>query len=63
MSPASIVILCGIAAAVGFVAGWVCGETTGRDAQWCADYFDGVRKERERRDARGRFKSKHSTQN
>jgi hypothetical protein len=61
MSPAAIVTLCGICATVGFVVGWVCGETTGRDAQWCDDFINAGRRERERRDSRGRFK-KHSTQ-
>ena len=45
-----------VAVAVGGLVGWMIGDAHGRDVQWLDDYFDGVRKDRERRDERGRWK-------
>ncbi len=61
MTPAAIVILALIAACVGFVVGWVCGETQGRDAQWCDSYFEHICRERARRNKLGQFKKKETT--
>lgn len=50
--------IAGAVFAAGYIVGSFRGEKYGRDAQWVDSYFDGVRKEQERRDARGRFKRK-----
>lgn len=58
MSATATVIMVLLGSLTGFVIGWVCGETMGRDAQWCDDFFSAARKDRERRDKLGRFKAR-----
>ena len=62
MSSTAIVALVLLSALVGLLVGWICGRNEGRDAQWVDDFIDAGRRERERRDAQGRFR-KQSSQN
>jgi hypothetical protein len=56
MSIQAIITLVALAAGVGYVVGWAVGDARGRAEQWVADYFDGVAKDKARRDERGRWK-------
>lgn len=51
-------ILSGIS--LGFALGWIIGLNRGiqrgRDKQWMDDFFNGIEKEKRRRDKLGRFK-------
>ena len=58
MSAAAILFLALLAAASGALVGFVFGRENGRDAQWVDDFIAAGKRERERRDARGRFKVK-----
>jgi len=62
MSTHTVLFLVLLATAVGMVAGYIvgrdAGRSEGRDAQWVDDYFERVRKDRERRDSAGRFRAK-----
>lgn len=58
MSATATVVMVLLGSLTGFVIGWVCGETMGRDAQWCDDFIAAGRKDRERRDKLGRFKAR-----
>jgi len=61
MSATATVIMVLICYFVGYKIGRMRGDTAGRDAQWCDDFFDAARKDRERRDKLGRFKAKRPT--
>jgi hypothetical protein len=61
MTTTAIVSMVVIGALMGFVVGWVCGETQGRDAQWCDSYFEHICLERARRNRLGQFKKKETT--
>jgi hypothetical protein len=61
MSTQAISIMVLIALALGWLVGYVVGQAQGRDAQWVDDYLDAARKDRERRDERGRWKRRAAT--
>ena len=62
MSWASIATLVLLGVMVGMIWGYLTGreqgEKLGRDKQWMDDFFARVEKDKQRRDADGRFKKK-----
>lgn len=47
----------GAGAAAGYLIGWQFGRQRGRDEQWVEDVLAAGRRDRERRDGAGRFRS------
>mgnify|MGYP003336836550 CR=1 FL=1 len=62
MSWVSIATIALLSFAIGMIYGWMTGreqgEKLGRDKQWMDDFFARVEKDKQRRDADGRFKKK-----
>lgn len=58
MSAQAIVSIVCLAVIVGAAVGYFCGISRGRALQWCDDYFEGVDRERAKRDRFGRFAPK-----
>ncbi len=55
MNPIPLIVA---ALLLAFVAGWKLGHACGLNEGWLAKYFEEVRRDRERRDAQGKFKAR-----